>query len=91
VDCRNGERRCSSDGTPLSCVKQAWTAQPACGGSLPLCSNGSCVGIRLIGGLVSIQGALSSSKARLVQGSLELTKPTCSTALGKCVVGGLRP
>jgi hypothetical protein len=91
VDCQNGERRCNGDGVPLSCVNQAWTEQAACKGAMPLCSNGTCVGIRLTGGFVSVQAASRSSTIRLVQGSLELAKPSCSMALGKCVVGGLRP
>ncbi|HET9931319.1 MAG TPA: hypothetical protein VFQ35_11550 [Polyangiaceae bacterium] len=91
VECRNAERSCAADGTPLLCAGNVWSKQSACAGTTPVCSHGTCVGTRLVGGIVSVGGTLSRAGVQLVEQSLELTAPACSTVVGKCVVGGIRP
>jgi hypothetical protein len=88
--CVTGTAGCNGN-VPQVCVMGAWQNQTPCGGTTPVCSNGTCGSFRVTGGIRSAAPALSGDGGiRLVSGGFELGTHSCSEA-GVCVTGGIVP
>lgn len=92
VEClANSAPHCDGE-QPVVCQDEHWLKKPACAGNNPVCSNGTCASMRLVGGIaVSVPGA-GNDKLRLVEPALEVTPRACAPVQDKtyCVRGGLR-
>jgi hypothetical protein len=92
VECvANSAPHCDGE-RPVVCDNKRWVKQPACEGKNPVCSNGTCASMRLLGGIaVTIPGA-GTDKLRLVEPALEVTPAACAPVKDQtyCVRGGLR-
>lgn len=92
VEClANSAPHCAGE-QPVVCQSKRWVKQPACEGKNPVCSNGTCASMRLLGGIaVTVPGA-GTDKLRLVEPALEVTPRACAPVKDKtyCVRGGLR-
>ncbi len=88
--CATGSLTCN-DNTPEVCDGGAWHAEPACGGTTPVCSNGKCGTFRTTGGLRSTAPVPAvDAGIFLVAGGFELGARNCTDA-GVCVTGGIVP
>lgn len=90
--CGDGARECR-EGLPHRCLLGAWVEQDACGGRSPVCSEGECVPVVLVGGLVSAGAPAGRAQVGLVSHGFETSPVRCAVIRDEeiCLTGWMHP